>query len=134
MTALLHLWWLWLIAALGFLLVYVKKETISAVASAVWKAAKKKFFGWFSKNLPHQKSTDERTYRGILVDWAFDSEPPKGYRFTLDEDGVRHIVPIWNTNLLSEVKRGWLVEIDTKYSPIEQRERILRVRIIKRKP
>jgi hypothetical protein len=134
MSALLHLWWLWLVAVAGFLYLYVKKEAISAVTSAAWKTAKKKFFGSLSKNLPHQKSTDESTYRGILVDWSYDPEPPKGYRFTLDEDGVRHIVPIWNTNLLNEVKRGWLVEIDTSHSPIEHRERIRRVRIIKRKP
>ena len=130
MTVLIHLWWLWLIAVVGFIYVYVKKETISAVTSAAKKAAKKKFFGWVSDNLPAQKPSTERTYRGPYWGQHYSSNFAEEHWFTIIDDGKTTTVPFHPTELLTVLSPGDIVEIDTDVLPNSTVEVIRRVRVI----
>jgi hypothetical protein len=58
----LHLWG-WAVTVTLVLIAFIKRKAIEAIGDAVAKAAKEKFFRWFSKNLPHQKTTNEKAYR-----------------------------------------------------------------------
>lgn len=133
----LHLWqdllalhpWGYVVAAALGLVALIKRKTISAVTSALWKAGKERFLGWFSKSLPHQNPTHEKTYRGRFMGIFQYENPPHEWFFEVVENGVTHKVPVWRTNLLSGVRHGTIVEIDTEAHSLGQ-ERINRVRIV----
>jgi hypothetical protein len=137
----LHLWqtfmglhpWGYIVAASLALVAFVKRKVIGAVASTAQRAAKNKFFGWFSKNLPRENLGKERTYRGIFMGYAQYENPPHEWFFTLVENGVTHKVPTWQSNLLSGVQPGSFVEIDTeRIADRSTRHTILAVRESKR--
>jgi hypothetical protein len=143
MNWLLHLWqsflalhpWGYVVAAVFALGLFIKRKTIGALTSAAWNAAKKKFFGWFSDNLPQRKSGAERTYRGIFMGCAQYENPPHEWYFTLVENGVTHKVSVWASNLLSGVQHGSWVEIDTeRIRDRSTRHTIIAVRETAKKP
>jgi hypothetical protein len=121
MSFIAHLWqnllglplWSCIIAAMLALLALIKRKAISAASSAAQESAKRKFFGWFRDNLPREKSGNERTYRGTFMGYHQYENPPHEWCFTLVENGVTHKVPTWQSNLLSGVHHGSVVEIDT---------------------
>jgi hypothetical protein len=109
--------------------VLIKRKAIGAATSAAWQRIKEGFFRWFSKNLPHQKPTSEKTYKGTFKGFFQYSNPPHEWFFTLVENGTEHKVPTMRSNLLSGVQQGTPVEIDTQVLPGARVEVIRRVRV-----
>ena len=111
------------------LIVVIKRKAIRAATSAAWKTIKEKFFSWCSKNLPNQRPTDERTYRGVFMGYIQYSSYPHEWFFTLVENEIEHKVPTMRSNLLSGVDPGTFIEIDTHVSRGMKVEVIRRVRV-----
>ena len=141
MTWLLHLWqsflalhpWAYVTTAVLALVAFIKRKAIGAALSYLGRAAKKKFFGWFSKNLPlRDNHPHERTYRGQFQGLFQYENPPREWFFRLVDNGTEQTVPTHYSNLLSGVPYGSLVEIDTIRFRATLLERIVRVRVIQR--
>src|SRR5258707_872848 len=94
MSFILHLWqsflalhpWGYVIAAALALSALIKRKAIGAGTSAMRNAAKEKFFSWFGRNLPRQKPTFEKTYKGIFMGFFQYALPPHEWFFTAIED------------------------------------------------
>ena len=138
----MHLWqsflgyfsWGWVSAAVIALVVFIKRKAIGASTAAARDIIKKKFFGWFSKNLPYQKPANERTYKGIFMGFFQYSNPPHEWFFTLLENGTEYKVPTMRSNLLSGVQEGTSIEIDTQVLASAKVEVIRRVRVRSKTP
>ncbi len=115
------------------LVAFIKRKAIGAATSAMRNAAKEKFFSWFGKNLPRQKPTFEKTYKGIFMGFFQYALPPHEWFFTVIEDGIEHKVPTMRSNLLTGVQHGAGVEIDTQVLPGAKVEMIRRVRVLSKK-
>lgn len=125
-------WWPYLTAGFVALFAIVKRKAISAIGGAAGSWVKRKFFAWFSKNLPRTENhPHEKTYRGQFVGFFQYENPPHEWFFRLVEDGVEHTVPTNRSNLLTGVSHGTLVEIDTIRFSGKRFEEITRVRTIK---
>jgi hypothetical protein len=124
--------WGYVIAAAVALSAFIKRKAILAATSAAAKALKEKFFGWLSKNLPGQKPTYEKTYKGIFMGFHQYSNFPREFFFTVIDGNIEHKVPTMHSNLLSGVQDGAFVEIDTQVFPAAKVELIRRVRISKK--
>ena len=137
MSFLQHLWysflslhpWGYVSTAAVALVVFIKRKAIGAAMSEAWKAVKEKFFTWLSKNLPNQRPTNEKTYKGVFMGYYQYSNPPHEWFFTLVENGTEHKVPTMRSNLLSGVQQGTFTEIDTQVLPGAKVEVIRRVRV-----
>src|SRR5208337_1292268 len=135
MSLLMHLWygllslhpWGYFSTAAVALVVFIKRKAIGAAVLAAWKAITGKFFRWFSKNLPNQKPTNEKTYKGVFMGYSQYSNFPHEWSFTLVENGIEHKVPTMRSNLLSGVQPGAFIEIDTQVFPDAKVELIRRV-------
>ena len=125
--------WGYVITAVFALVAFVKRKAIGAAASTVRNAAKDKFFRWFSKNLPRQKPTYEKTYKGIFMGFFRYELPPHEWFFTVIEGGIEHKVPTMSSNLLTGVQCGATAEIDTQVLPGAKVEVIRRVRVLPKK-
>src|SRR5260370_14946178 len=101
MSFVLRLWqsflalhpWGYVITAMLALVAFIKRKAIGAATSAMRNAAKEKFFSWFGKNLPRQKPTFEKTYKGIFMGFFQYALPPHEWFFTVIEDGMEHKGP-----------------------------------------
>lgn len=98
--------WRYVIAAALALAAFIKRKAFRAATLAVEKAAKEKFFGWLSKNLPGQQATHEKTYKGIFMGFHQYSNFPHEWFFTVSDGGIEHKVPTMRSNLLSGVQDG----------------------------
>jgi hypothetical protein len=116
-----------LIAAALFLYGWMKRKVIAAALSAITKAAKKKFWGWAHEQMKASEPpapSDQRTYRGTFQWYA------RSYRqffFTLEHDGATIKVPVAETDLFAELRRGDSVVIDTQVGIYIGEEVVLRV-------
>jgi hypothetical protein len=128
MGYLLYLWhaflalhpWGYVVAAALALGLFIKGKAIGAATSAMWR----KLDSWFWEKMrtklqiqPHAGQTgqtDCRTYKGIFVDYVFSSTPYPRHTLTMSCNGFQVNVPVDNTSLLSGIKRGTLIEVDTE--------------------
>lgn len=118
------------VTALVALGAFIKRKMIGAASTASWKWIKGKFFGWLSENLPGQSPIHEKTYKGTFHGFQQYSNYPHECFFTVTNKGVTTSVPTMRTNLLSSVREGALVEIDTEILPHYKVEVVRRVRVI----
>jgi hypothetical protein len=114
---------------------------------ALWAALKAKavkktaetaidwFWGWLGKKIAagqlKHDDTYRKTYKGKFEDYWFTSNPTPTHLFRITHDGISTTVPVWDTPLFADLKRGDLVEIDTNPST-GAGELVKRVRVLKR--
>jgi len=128
MSFILHLWqaflalhpWGYVTTAGIFLLAFVKRKTIGAVLSAVWKKVDSWFWEKIRTKLQIQPQTTQpsetvyRTYTGTFVDYVYKSTPYRTHTLTMSANGFQLNVLVNDTPLLIGIKPGTFIEVDTE--------------------
>jgi len=125
------------LAGLGLL----KRRAIAAFGGALCNAASERFWGHVHHKLqaaakpsaptPQARPANQKTYRGAFQGYNQWENPPRDHFFTLLDGGTTITVPVARTNLLSGVRHGDLVEIDTQIGIFYGVEVVQRVRVLK---
>ena len=120
----------WIVSAGVALFVAIKRKAIKKAG----EVASARFWRWAYKKaaLGRTQGTNERTYKGILEEYWYTSTPRDMHFFRVTHDGEATTVEVLDTNLLYQIKRGKLVEIDTEVLPGCTYEIIKRVRTVTR--
>ena len=109
------------------LVAMVKARALNAASPASWNAVSEHFRNrvraWLGAG-PHGGSN--RTYKGKFEDYRYTGSPG-AYLLSLSQNGVTTTVPILETRMLSFMKKGTLVEIDTEV--LRGVESVQRVRV-----
>jgi hypothetical protein len=116
---------------------WLKHRAITTFTGALWNRGDKWLWGFFKRKLetvapptPQAPTpANEKTYHGIFQEYIYN--PPSRRFFTLLDGETTVQVPVVrvNTNLLTSLHRGDLVEIDTKTGVYIGEEVVLRVRV-----
>lgn len=120
------------LAAYGWL----KRKAIAASSGAIVNAASDRFWSYLRRKVqPDAKSvpaapTNARTYKGIFLGYNQYANYPHERYFTLSHEGITTKVPVTQTNLLSGVQQGAVVEVDTLTGYSSDAEVVQRVRIL----
>jgi hypothetical protein len=102
----------------------LKRKTIALMG----KTAMERFWNHVREHVADRNHNGERTYKGMFQRYGCaDDEWPF---FAIAHDGIKTIVPVWETGLFARVRTGCLVEIDTEMSPI--RETVRRVHLVEK--
>jgi len=114
--------------------VWVKRKAIAAVTQAVsdrcWGYVRHQLGTEANKAMP---ASTERTYKGAFRGCMQYENYPHEYFFELVDGKMTTKVPIFQTNLLSAIQNGALVEIDTQVGLGRRAELVLRVRVLEDK-
>jgi hypothetical protein len=111
--------WGYVTTALVLLVGFLKRKTISAATSAMWR----KLDSWFWEKMrtklqiqsqTNPSETDCRTYKGTFVDYVYKSTPYPCHTLTMSSNGFQVNVIVNDTSLLIGIKRGTLIEVDTE--------------------
>ena len=91
----------------------------------------KKLWKWIGENVSfgHRQASNERTYEGIFQNYWYTSTPQMNFFSLSHFDHVTTTVRVLDTNLLAQLKKGTLVEIDTEVVPGCGYEIVKRVRV-----
>jgi hypothetical protein len=107
----------------------IKAKAIHAACSAAWGAVCSRFWKAVANKISVSPTTErtERTYRGTFEGYNQYASRPRQYSFIVVENGLRTRVAVVPTNLLSTVRMGESVDIDTRRISVYA-EVVLRVR------
>ena len=120
---------------------WAKHKAIVELSSAAKNEIEARLFGWFGKKLysaapppsaiapPTTKGNQERTYGGTFIEYGAPANRRNRYYFAIEQDGMIHRVPVIISALLSDLRGGDVVEIDTQTGIYPGEEVVVRVRM-----
>jgi hypothetical protein len=143
MSWLLQLWqsflalhpWGYITTGVLALVVLIKRKAIGAAIAAVWKKIDAWFWEKMRTKLQLQPQTSQagqtlyRTYRGTFQDYYYKSLSPSSYILELSSNGFSEKIPVTFTHILTGVKKGQFIEVDTEVTASLYSELVRRVRI-----
>ncbi len=118
----------WATVGVLSLVAMAKSKAIHAALSASWSAVSDRFWNKMRTKLAADlHGGSNRTYKGKFEDYWYTSTPHDAWFFSLSHDGMTTTVPVLETPMLGNVKKGALVEIDTEV--LRGVESVQRVRV-----
>jgi len=120
-------------AGAGILTLYavIKAKAIHAVFKKATDALSRWFWEWVHRkaSLGHTPNSNERKYGGEFLDYWYTSTPGPMWFFSFRRDGITTTVRVNQSPMLTALKPGTYVEIETEVRPDHTYESIKRVHV-----
>jgi hypothetical protein len=121
----------WIVAAILALLAIIKAKAIHAAYQRATHAISKWFWGWVRSKVGNlAPNSSESKYKGIFLDYWYESTPHAMWFLKFSHDGRETTVRVNESPMLGKLKAGMFVEIDTVVRPDHTYESIKRVHLL----